>query len=306
MTRFCCAGAEPVTLPDCTVPDSKLNKRYCLPAKEQQTAPLIHQIVSFKRWLTNPVQLDRDFAYVGSRTITNIMKDIHLYLGYLFHFESAKAPHLEAFLSMDLYAKYVSFQIKKGNSFISLEHQISHAKRVLQFLSRTADASFQQQVSEIQSWLVRLKTQLAALLRRPRTDVVELQAQGAWLDAKTIVTVLERFRLEALEALPAFGQYTPFVARLLHDACLTNTMFGYLPPVRVSCLRKLQLPSTTLGCLDKDCRIPGCRGNRLEYKADGLYMNLPHHKNQKRCDLCSTLFAYFLYMDDRCCETCVS
>lgn len=282
-TRLChFAGAEPVTLPDCTVPDSKLNKRYSLPEKERQTAPLVHQLASLTRWLTNTVQLDRDCAYVGSRTVRNIMRDILLYLGYLFHFESAKAPHLEAYLSLDLYARYISFQVKKGNSFNSLSHQISHAKRVLQFLSRTADSTLESQVSEIQSWLHRLKCQLSSILKKPRADVGELESSGAWCDAKTIVTVLERFRLEALKALPAFGEYNSYVARLLHDACLVNTMFGYLPPIRVSCIRKLQLPSTTLGCLDSDCRTPGCRGNRLEYKPDGLYMNLPHHKNQKK------------------------
>lgn len=228
------------------------------------------------------MQLDRDFAYVGSRTLRNVLSDIFLYLGYLLHFEAASYPHLDCFLDLDAYSRYISFQIAKGNSFNSLAHQLAHAKRVLQFLARGADTIMQASVANMQTWLHRLKQQLSTVIIKPRADIGQLEADGAWVDAKTVVTVLEAFRVEALKALPQFGDLPPYTARLLHDACLTNTLFGYLPPVRVACIRRLQVPSASHACLDQDCRLPGCRGNRLEVRPEGMWMVLPHHKNQRK------------------------
>ena len=273
---------EPVTLPKCTVPASQLNKRYGLPEKARIASPLSTQIVALNQWLTNSIQLDRDFSYVGSRTMRNILTDIMLYLGYLFHFEKASSPHLEAFLSLEAYSRYMAFQMAKGNSFNSLAHQIAHAKRVLQFLARGANPTLQASISRQLNWLHRLKSQLSTILLKPRADVGQLESDGAWMDARTVVTVLEAFRLEVLKLIPEFGELPNYTARMLHDACLVNTLFGYLPPVRVSCIRKLQTPSATNTCLDCDCRLPGCKGNRLEVRPEGMWMVLPHHKNQRR------------------------
>lgn len=253
-----------------------------MPQIVRDIAPLIHQLASLKRWLTNPIQLDRDCAAIGSRTLRNLLTDVFLYLGYLHCYENQSSPNLEAFLSLESYAAFISFQVAKGNSHNSLAHQLAHAKRVTQFLARGPGSGLQDSVAAMHSWMHRLKGQLTSLLIKPRADVGQLEADGAWMDARTIVTALESFRLQVLRQLPEYGDYSLSTARLLHDACLVNTLFGYLPPVRVACIRHLQLPSATVGCLDGDCRIPGCRGNRLEFKPDGLYMCLPHHKNQKK------------------------
>ena len=183
---------------------------------------------------------------------------------------------------MESYAKYISFQIAKGNTFTSLAHQLAHAKRVTQFLARGANATLQASVDSIQAWLQRLKVQLSSLLVKPRADIGQLEEDGAWVDARTVVTVLEAFRVEVIKDLPEFEDLSQYTARLLHDVCLTNTLFGYLPPVRVACIRKLQMPGSNQGCLDPDCHTPGCQGNRLELRPHVMWMVLPHHKNQKR------------------------
>ena len=260
---------------------AKLNRRYSLPEAQRNAAPLANQLAALRRWLCNPVQLDRDFAYVRSRTLKNVVSDILLYLGYLHFHGGVSKPDLEAFLNLDLFAKFVSFQIAKGNSYNSFAHQLAHAKRVTQFLARGASASLQATVERIQVWLHRLKSQLSTLLMKPRADIGQLEADGAWMDAKTIVVALEAFRVAVIRELPDFGDLSSYSARLLHDACLANTMFGYLPPVRIACLRRLQLPSSP-GCLDPDCHLPGCLGNRLEFRPQGMWMVLPHHKNQKK------------------------
>ena len=179
----------------------------------------------------------------------------------------------------------MAFQIKKGNTYTSLEHQIAHAKRVVQFLSRGSHSGCHATATTVLNWLARLKHQLSTVLKKPKADVAQLELDGAWTDAKTVVSVFESFRVQVLKELPEFGALSPYLARLLHDACLVNTLFSlfsYLPPIRVSCVRKLQLPCTQHSCLDVDCRISGCAGNRLEVRAEGMFMVLPHHKNQRK------------------------
>ena len=45
----------------------------------------------------------------------------------------------------------------------------------------------------------------------------------------------------------------------------------------------IQHPACDVGCKDVDCRQAGCKGNRIEYTADGgLQVTLPHHKNERR------------------------
>ena len=182
---------------------------------------------------------------------------------------------------MELFSRYIAFQMAKGNSFTNLEHQIGHAKRVIQFLER-GSATLHASANSIKLWLHRLKHQLSSVLLKAKADIAQLEVDGAWADAKTVVTVLETFRVTVLRELPEFGDLLPYLARLLHDACLVNVLFGYLPPIRISCVIKLQMPSAQHNCLDVDCRISGCKGNRLELRPDGMYMVLPHHKNTRK------------------------
>ena len=270
-----------MTLPPCTVAANRLNIRYSLPVRVRESSPLREQVVAFKAWLTAPIQLDRDAAAISTRTLKNVMDNVFLFLGYCLIHQRIASPSFTDFLDLQLYSSYVAFQIAKGNGYNCIAHSLAHARRVCDFLARGSHSGMGERVMAIQSWMHRLRDQLSRFLARPRADVAQLEEEGAWVDAGTVVRVLESFRLKVLSTLPSFGDCNPTQAKQLHDACLANTMFGYLPPVRVSCLRRLQMPSSN-ACLDVDCRIPSCKGNRLEVKHDGLFMVLPHHKNQKR------------------------
>ena len=70
-------------------------------------------------------------------------------------------------------------------------------------------------------------------------------------------------------------------ARRCHDVLLAVTLFGSLPPPRVSCIIELTLDGGR--CLDADCTKEGCLGNRLSQDAAGVRgIFLPHHKTGPR------------------------
>ena len=104
-----------------------------------------------------------------------------------------------------------------------------------------------------------------------------------WLHLSLCLS-LRDLRVAALQALPAPGQMcTINGARLLHDACMTSCMFGYLPPIRLFCIRSMQVPTQDT-CLKVECGgSRGCKGNRLAVRQGGqLWLDLPHHKNRDR------------------------
>lgn len=65
-----------------------------------------------------------------------------------------------------------------------------------------------------------------------------------------------------------------------------------IPPVRGSLIKSLLLPchSKTMGCLDRDCLIPSCKGDRLEVSGwnesesggTDLTLHVVHGKNDRR------------------------
>lgn len=105
------------------------------------------------------------------------------------------------------------------------------------------------------------------------------------MKADQVVALFEKLRVGALAGMAVDGDGREYALRVLHDACLSSCMFGMLPPIRLSCLRTLQVPGQGV-CLNDDCRKSvhhqSCGGNRLEFAGEALFMILPHHKLQVR------------------------
>lgn len=83
------------------------------------------------------------------------------------------------------------------------------------------------------------------------------------INPSTIVRILERFRLDIIGQIPESHDITRCFAWQLQDCCLANTLFGYLAPVSISCLRSLQLLSPISTCLDEDCQAS--HGNKTQW-----------------------------------------
>ena len=279
---------QPMALPECTIPISKMKKHYSLPMQLRDMDPLKTEVMSFHTWATNPIQLDRDRAAISSRTWANISCSIMLFMGFLFyHVPVTEWVTLSLWLFTDatLFAALISFQLKKDNNIDCLTQQISHARKVLAFLevkgTKQQAAAVQRQVQ----WLKRLNSQLVQALPRKRKDPDQLKEMNRWADAHVIVQTFDKYRQAVMEQLAQVQEQEcrPWLAKALHDASLVCMLFGYLPPIRSGCLRGLQIPDTG-SCLSPDCTAPTCLGNRLEYKGTELWLCLPHHKTQKKWD----------------------
>ena len=265
---------------------SKLKRHYQLPQVAKDAMPLKGQMEAFHAWATTPYQLDRvDYNAASSSTWLNHSNHVYLYMGFLHHYKDESRPTLAAFKDADKYASYLAFLLKKENAISAFTLQISTAKKVLSFLKTTASFEEGKHLDDVRAWLEQAKGQLTAGLPKRRLSVADLEADGSWEDAHMLVQLLDKFRTSVLERVPEEGLCIPHIARMLHDAALSSLMFGYMPTLRLSCLRSLKAPRPQPKCSDPDCKQPGrCKGNRLEYKLGSMWIALPHHKNQKRLD----------------------
>ena len=115
----------------------------------------------------------------------------------------------------------------------------------------------------------------------PRSLVSHAQADK-WMSAADMVKLNMTAKQQAEQAYVDQGASLA-ACRQLHDAALSCTLFGYLPPVRLSCIRSMTHPSYSGPCLHPDCKQSDCRGNRLIIQREHplqLAVDLPHHKNQ--------------------------
>ena len=193
---------------------------------------------------------------------------------------------MACFKDAALYAAYLAFHLKKKSTINTMTNQISTATKVLTWFKTTASSEHTVELTHLQDWLSNVRTQLVGSMAKRRLDPVQLEEEDAWLPAHEMVALLDQYRLQVLSRVPKEGLCNPHTARLLHDAALSSCMFGYLPPIRLSCLRSLVIPGMgTTACMDKDCKMKQqCKGNRLLWRQGSLWIMLPHHKNQKRHD----------------------
>ena len=200
------------------------------------------------------------------------------------------APTLESFTDTLMYSHYMAFQVAKDKSINSHTQSISHCKKVLIFLGRarppgtapSTTAVDPARLAQVHDWLNRLRQQLIQHVPRRRRDIGDMLESGKWAAAHELVRLIHDFASSTMRRIPAAGPCGLELARTLHDATLASCMFSHLPPVRLICLRTLQTPSA-IGCLNSDCRRPGCQGNRLVLRPDGsTHMVLSHYKVDKK------------------------
>ena len=122
---------------------------------------------------------------------------------------------------------------------------------------------------------------------KKRPSVTELIEEGKWMDAAELVQLITRAR-EDVEADIHIHGFEPSVCRDLHDVTLACTIFGYLPPIRLTCIWSLLHPLYQGECLYDDCsRGSSCKGNRLVILSEDplrMQMHLPHHKCETAWD----------------------
>ena len=279
----------PVQLPECTTVWETFPKHYSLNEKLQNQAPVHQEMSKFVAWLSTPIMMNRAGKFSADRTVQNIVKNVYLYLGYTHWQYNLWEFSLDLFLDLDIYSNYISFQVAKKNGRACLTQQLSNARKVCTFLKVDADSHKEARINAVVDWLITLSKQIVTILPKPVTDIAALEEEGKWLPAEELVVVLDKFRLEAMRHVPldegvCLSQYA---ARLVHDAALSATMFGHIPPPRLSCIRTLQVPWKS-GCADAECvRGPCghcCKGNTVEMRGEDMWLVFSHHKNKGKWD----------------------
>lgn len=269
--------AMPLQLPPNPVAAEEMGFHFSLSQRDQQQQPLARDLADFETWLTTPVQLNRAGGPVAPRTLQNLLKHVSQYLGFLKLHLGGDNLSLLNFLNLNTYAAYVSFQRAKGNTYNTVSQQLATARKTLDFLSQRGGETASR-AEAARGWLSRLNKQLATTLPQgsDMTDLSDLPA------AHEIVQLIEKHKCNAYNSLPPPGQPASFeTARALHDSALTCLIFGYHPPIRLVCLRTLQLPDSPK-CLFGGCLKAGCRGNRLVWEDNHLTMLLNHYKVERK------------------------
>ena len=267
----------PLQLPVNVVAAHDMNLHFSLSHKDREQQPLAGDIAAFKAWASEPIQLNRIGGCIVPRTLENITSHVYQYMGFLkLHLQKAQ-PSLLDFLDLQSYAAYISFQRAKGNVYNTVSQQLASARKMLEFLAIkggvTATAA-----AAARNWLSRLNKQLATVLPLGSTtiDLCDLPS------AHEIVQLIERFKCTTLGGLPPPGQPLSLeTAKTLQQAALSCCIFGYLPPVRLVCLRTLQVPDSSK-CLFGGCLKFGCKGNRLVWENKHLVMLLNHYKVERK------------------------
>ena len=275
-------GEFPDRLPPNPVAPERMRQRYRLTPHQQEAEPLRTELNNFRSWMASPVQMDREGALLASRTIQNIVTNVLEYLGFCKAHLQVGQPSLLEYMDLVKLGKFISFHIAKGNSITTIAHHLSSARKVYAYLTRRADARLGRQVLRADDYTSRLTKQLSRIMSKPRADVGDLIEQGTWMSADEVVKLINDFRTDTERLLPAPQQpLSLFMARQLHDSCLTCCMFGYLPPLRLCVLRTLQVPWATK-CLHPDCHDVNCKGNRLEHRDGEMYLHQNHFKVDAR------------------------
>ena len=104
--------------------------------------------------------------------------------------------------------------------------------------------------------------QVADQLPRPTKDPQSLADIGKWMSAATVVHLIDKAEQQAEAQMQQQG-VTVETSRDMHDAALAAMTFSHLPPIRLSCIRSLVVPTYAGPCLHDDCKKPSCEGNRL-------------------------------------------
>ena len=268
----------PSTLPESPVSAPTPRQRYALPQLKPHLANAVvisQQLTELKTWVTTPIQLNRKGPPLQEVSWQNLLCNIWLFLGFCWKWMRIQQPCLQHYLSPHLVASFMSFHIAMKHCSSTIKQHVATSVKVLAWWSTKPGGHDKGLQQMRQQWLPNLSAQIGRALPSPTKSASTLPS------AKTLLSVIHTQRQSVLAAMHQGGMSAK-LARSLHDLTLASTVFGYLPPIRISCIRALMLPTYVGSCLKPDCILGAtCHGNQLQHISNGpLHMHLPHHKNE--------------------------
>ena len=281
-------------------PSIKLGQQLSL---KQHEGAYLHPVLQaqlgcFTEFFNNDWNLVRDTNTLGGRSISGIKDDILYILGYLHTVLGIELPNLYHLVQAEHICVYLASRFNAGLAQGSMGHDLDAVTKVVQFWKgQKGLGSAAQKLQELEVWMHRLAKQMRKARPQVRKEPFAMQASGQWATAAELVQCFEAARQKTVPEVHEWleehdgrmmGMY---LALELQDVALANTLFGYLPPMRLECIKTMTRPGAGVGCQEEECTLgPDCAGNRLEWKADGgLKIVFPHHKNRKTWGTAITL-----------------
>jgi hypothetical protein len=240
----------------------------------QHKALLQSQVQHLRAWSTNPIQLNRDqnlFKLVGPTTWQGYEGHLYRVLGFMHLVLGIAEPTLHHLLNAQLVMQYTSWAIARGMGPTNLCQVILQVQRVVAFMEASGQLQHPcQQVllGPYKAWLQNLAGQISCNLQPPpRPTMSELQQQQLWVDPRHVLVSLHHLHEASSQLVHSAS------CGLSMEQCITImkttlccSLFGYLPPMRVSVVTSLQRPEYTGPCMWPDCQHKHiCKGNRLEW-----------------------------------------
>lgn len=268
----------PSNLPASPVSWPAPRQRYSLTLLKPHLAKAVvvnQQLAELKTWATTPIQLNRKGPPLQQVSWQNLLGTIWLFLGFCWKWMGIQEPCLQQYLSPHLVASFISFHIALRHCSSTIKQHVATSLKVLAWWSTKPGGHDIGLKLMREQWLPTLSSQVGLAIPKPVKSARDLPT------AKTLLTTIVQQRLAVLKAIQETGM-TAALARTLHDVTLGSTVFGYLPPIRISCIRSLVLPGYDGACHKPDCiQDSSCHGNQLQLTSNGaLHMHLPHHKNE--------------------------
>ena len=130
----------PNQLPRNIVPEADLKEPYRLCEADREHPEFRAEMDRLVSYLSEGSQADRDGGALADRTIENLSNQVYLYLGFGYLYCNQDSPQLKLFLNEQVLGLYISFQLKKQNSWNTINCFFAAAKRLLDYLGREDQA----------------------------------------------------------------------------------------------------------------------------------------------------------------------
>ena len=247
------------------------------------------QLDELRAWCTADFQAGRGrTGAVQQITWEGIESECLLLLGFAHYKKGWMQPGLAAVCNASLLSSYLSSRRASGHKFSTMSKSVYSLCKVLDFWHSkpTLGPEVKLRITALNAWLRDMRGQLGQSMPRVVRDPETMKEQGEWMEAKDVVRLYDEKRRWAMERYADPGKRMRYKnAKKVHDIAMLNVMFGYMPPLRLSCIRTLLMASNEGSCTEPECvkKEPNtCRGNRMRSVGGEMQFHLPHHKNTKR------------------------
>lgn len=187
-------------------------------------------------------------------------------------------------------AAFASFLVARKVVVATLTKHLCTIKKVLVWRQSIAqDVALAVRLQAVLTWLEVLQKQSSNAAQPSTTPLQHSKLPHAKEVIAFQLQVEEHAAtLTAAEVHEAGKLFRPSTATACQDAAQLALMFGYVPPLRLACIRSCLHPDAVQpsgGCMDEQCKKSSCQGNRLEWldtTKRHLKACFPHHKCESK------------------------